>query len=201
MITVSDNLDIQSPDLLFLVKGEGKKKLGPTYFIRKGAVRHLCSKSAWSGSSSHRWWTNVHLKEHCTTLGTCTAPQRAGFAADGFECSKQACDKHDLFHQFVMQCNMVHDWPGVFHFVAKHYQNRVAHDTVLIVLVLTNFDAPCQWLLWRQHRNLYYKSCSYVWATARPSAKRDKTKMCIINKNRLVNMQSVQREGNILRLC
>lgn len=50
------------------------------------------------------------------------APQRAGFAADGFKCSKQACDKHDLFHQFVIQCNMIHDQLGVFHFVAEHFQ-------------------------------------------------------------------------------
>lgn len=154
MITVSDSLDIQSPDLLFLLKGEGKKKPGPTYFIRKGAVQHLRSKSAWRGSSSHRWWTNVHLKQRCTTLGTCMAPQRAGFAADGFKCSKQACDKHDLFHQFVRQCNMIHDWLGVFHFVTW------LRDWLLTVLILTNL----YWLLQHQHRNTFIKvTVTCVW--------------------------------------
>ncbi len=55
------------------------------YIVRKWAV--LCFNSAWSRSSSHRWWTNVLLKERCTRLGSCTAQQWVSLAADGLKSS------------------------------------------------------------------------------------------------------------------
>ena len=65
-----------------------KKSSGKIFYIvREWAVLRLCFDSTWSGSSSHRWWTNVLLRECCTRLGACTAQQRASFAADGLKSS------------------------------------------------------------------------------------------------------------------
>lgn len=119
-----------------------KKKSSGNIFctVRKWAVLRLRFNSAWSGSSSHRWWTNVLLKERCTRLGSCTAQQWASLAADGLKSSHRQtwllpsiCDAMQLekWNTCPIYC--------IFHFVfvVEHLPN---HFTDWSVLIWGSFD-------------------------------------------------------------
>lgn len=87
---------------------------------KKGGLVALCCNSAWRGSSSHRWWTNVLLRERCTRLGTCRAHQWASFCYKQFE-------KHPPTNTLVAWYlpsihDAMHEWDAcflsyIFHFV------------------------------------------------------------------------------------
>lgn len=123
--------------LVFLFLGGRKvwKSSGNMFcIVRKLAALHLCLSSAWSGSSSHRWWTNVLLRERCTRLGSCTAQQWASFAADGLKSSHQQTRKwHTRLISSILWCNAT--WRVGYVFALLHFSLCLWPSTCQIILL------------------------------------------------------------------
>lgn len=145
-----------------------KKKSSGNIFciVRKWAGLRLCFNSAWSGSSSHRWWTNVLLKERCTRLGSCTAQQRASFAADGLKSSHQQTRSWQAWLLPSIHWRVGYMFFGIFHFVcgralAKSFYPLIGIDQSSFDMALLIVNESVS-LFQHHHPKLNCRSCCYI---------------------------------------